>query len=71
MNQWKWPNDLESVKSRLGHLLKEIVIFKIRYFKYFLQINTYSFNLYLGIGVPKARRERGISDRWNFVYPLN
>ena len=28
-------------------------------------------SLYLGIGVPKARRERDISGPWNFVYRLN
>ena len=31
----------------------------------------YRCGLCLGIGVPKARRKREISDAWNFVYPLN
>ena len=62
-------NDLEQESALWNISFKSVHIMRI-WLDGWVEI-AQSPTLQVGIGVPKARRKRDISDLWNFVYPLN
>ena len=69
MNQWKWPNDFESGKSTLGHLLKENVIFYILIFLIFLT-NKHLFFQFIFCTILRRVFSNDASQAWLWAYKI-